>query len=172
MARAPSPAKANRHNRMNQVPDDSVARGRWGLVRLGLELAWIGAGRFGLNPFTWYDMADPPYLPARDFHKDIVLAPERQPHQPILPLQRPPGGGKLLGRKNPGPPFRVRPGDAPARRARGHQHARVIADALVLPRIIARHHVEPALLPGKPKRRAHRLPVLAKAGQAQVFLPP
>src|SRR5690349_5513434 len=49
------------------------------------------------------------FSPCRNLHENIVLAPQRQSHQPILALQRAPRCGKFPWLKNSRPAFHIRP---------------------------------------------------------------
>ena len=80
------------------------------------------------------------------------------------------GFGPLFRGQNASVSGEVWPGDLAANGAGRHGHIRIVANALVLPGVVAGHEVKLAIQFGEPERRAHRRAVLAKGGQRYVFL--
>ena len=105
-----------------------------------------------------------------DFEVLVLLAPKRQPRQPVFAIDGLLGSGPLAGWKDAGGAVEVPPGDFTAYRAWRNQDARIVADPLVLSHVVARHENQLALVLGKPHRRANGSAVLAKGCERDVFL--
>jgi hypothetical protein len=112
------------------------------------------------------------WLEAVDLDEDVFLAPEDgKARQPILLLDRLMSGGPSFGRKYSCRRRVLRTGDFTSDGAGSDSHLGIIADALVFPRVAARHHVNLVIFLSKPDRRRDGRPTLAECDEADVFLP-
>lgn len=105
-----------------------------------------------------------------DFEVLVPLAPERQARQPVFAIDGLPGSSPLIRRKDAGGAIKIRALDGAADAAGRNQDPRIIADALVLPHIVAGHEHQLAIALCKPHGRAHGGAVLAEGGERDVFL--
>src|ERR1700733_1209734 len=86
-----------------------------------------------------------------DFEACVGVAPQkRNPREPVFRVDHFADAGKFFGRKNSGSRAEFGAGDFPADGARRNLCLRVIADALRLPGLAARHEVEFVVVFGKP----------------------
>jgi len=100
----------------------------------------------------------------------ILAAPERQTCQPVFAADGFLCWLPLLRRKNSRFARKFRADDFASDCARSNSHIRVIADALVLTRIVSSLNVELVIPFRKPYRRVDRGSVFAERYQANVFL--
>jgi hypothetical protein len=108
---------------------------------------------------------------AVNLDEDILLAPEeRNSRQPILLLDRLVSERPVCGRKYARFGGKIWTDDLASDSASSDSHVGVVPDALVFPRVAARHHIELFALFSKPDRRRYSCAALAKGGQADVFL--
>src|SRR6267154_4850912 len=105
-----------------------------------------------------------------DFQVLVLLAPERQPGQPVFAMNGLFSPFPLIGRKHTRVSSKVRPGDLPFHVTKRNFDSRIVADAFVLPRIIARHEDELVVALGKPDRSANSSAILATGGEGNVLL--
>jgi hypothetical protein len=105
------------------------------------------------------------------FNERVRLAPRRRkPCHPILAVHRLVRLCMFLSREKPRNRLNLFPRNFSAHRAWSHRHLRIVADALHLARIAARHHIEMVALFAEPNRRRDLVPILAERSQRNIFL--
>ena len=103
---------------------------------------------------------------------DVLLAPEEgNSRQPVLLLNRLTGARPVVRRQYPYRSRELRTSDLASYRARSDSHLWIVPDALVFPRVAARHHVKlvVSLLQTRPAS-ATACTAFAECGQADIFL--
>src|SRR6266700_1283602 len=106
-----------------------------------------------------------------DFQEFVLLAPERQPGQPVFTIQALLRRLRLFDRKQARGPTELRPSDLAPHITWGNLDSGIIANALVLARVVARFHVEFAILLREPDWGWNGGAAVAKSYQRNVFLP-
>jgi hypothetical protein len=105
--------------------------------------------------------------------KDVLATPEKgNSCQPILLLERFVGSGPCVGRKYSRHGRELRAGGFASYGAGSHSHPGIVPDALVLPRVAARHHVNLVIFFSKPDWGRHGGTASSQGRQADVFLAP
>ena len=111
--------------------------------------------------------------PSPESQLDVCIRPppeQRQPRRPIFSINALPRMRLFLGMHNPGRRRRVRPRHFSPNGAWRNSHLRIIANALDLAHIAARHHKQPVGFLTKPHWRRHTNAALAEGDQRDVFL--
>jgi len=109
----------------------------------------------------------------RKIYLQIRICPapdQRQPGCPILPVNSPPRAGVFFRRQNARRCREFRPNHLSPHRAGSNRHLGIVANALRLAHIAARHHVQLVTVFPEPYWRRDLCPVLAERGEGDVFL--
>src|SRR5215469_17408292 len=104
-----------------------------------------------------------------DFQEFVVFTPEGQPHQPVLAAEDTLGFGPLGLGQNASAAGGLWTGDFAADGAGGNLNLRIVADALVLPGVIASHKIESAVAFREPNGRGDGGAVLAECGKGEIL---